>query len=191
MSDNFAKGVPLTLLFYALVRSAPVLAGEHATSDFQLPASAVPPSFSLGRPVAENRSFSATEFSPRKSSMRAADSARKASALFDAPMLQDTSVWQQLTQYRSQDRLRLLTLWQARGSTLSLQTGRHGGPSLQWSTPWMNREDAPRGLFDRLIPAPSRGAATPYRGIAAHPASAQLSAPAPSLRDLAAGMSAK
>ena len=103
-------------------------------------------------------------------------------------MLQDPSVWQQLAQYKSQNRVRLLTLWQTQGSTLSLQAGRHGGPSLQWSTPWVNREDASRGLLDRLFPRPSRSA---NRSTVARPASALVSAPAPSPRDLTPAISPK
>jgi hypothetical protein len=190
MSDHLAKRIPPTLLVFMLVSTAPVLAGEQATSDFPLHASASPRSFSLGRPGAENPVFSATEFRPRKSSMQAEDPARQASPFFDAPMLQGTSIGEQLAQSRSQDRVRLLTLWQAKGSTLSLQAGRHGGPSLQWSTPWVNREDVSRGLLDRLFPAASRSAAYTYRSAAARPASAPVSAPAPSPRD-AAGLGTK
>jgi hypothetical protein len=74
-------------------------------------------------------------------------------------MLQDTSVWQQLAEYRSKGRVRLLTLWQTRGSSLSLQAGKRGAPSLQWSTPWVHHEGGPsRGLFDRLLPSPRTGA---------------------------------
>jgi len=36
-------------------------------------------------------------------------------------------------------------------SSVSLQAGRHGMPSLQWSTPWMHRDVASRGLFDRFL----------------------------------------
>jgi hypothetical protein len=183
MPDNLAKRLPL--LLYALVCSVRVQAGEQAR-DFPLHASALPPSFSLGRGFAENPLFSATEFRPRKSAMPVADPAHPSGAVLDAPMLQGTSIWQQLAQSKAQDRVRLLTLWQAQGSTLSLQAGRHGAPSLQWSTPWVHREEVSRGLFDRLLFAPSRGAASAYRGAAARP-SALASTPAAKPADLTPG----
>ena len=178
MPDNLAKHLPLLLC--ALVCSVPVQAGEQA-SDFPLHASAVPPSFSLGRGFTENPFFSATEFRPRKSATQVADPARPSGSVLDAPMRQGTSVWQQLAQSKAQDRVRLLTLWQTQGSTLSLQAGRHGAPSLQWSTPWVNREDVSRGLFDRLLFAP-RGATSAY-----HSAAARQSAPPVKPADLAPG----
>src|SRR5258708_614240 len=52
---------------------------------------------------------------------------------------------------KSQGRVRLLTLWQSSVSSVSLQAGKHGMPSLQWSTPWMHREVASSGLFDRFL----------------------------------------
>ena len=167
MSQNLATR--LTLLSFVLVRGAPALAGEHAAGDLPLRAAALPPSFSLSRPVADPP-FSATEFRPRKSSIAAPDPASRSGPILDAPLLQGTSLAQQMAQYRSQDRLRLLTLWQNKGSTLSLQAGRHGVPTLQWSTPWVNREGATQGLLDRLFVSPSRGAAS-FRSPSVRPAS--------------------
>lgn len=94
---------------------------------------------------------SATEFRPRRRGLPAADSPIATASVFDAPMLQDTSIARQMAESKSLDRVRLLTLWQSRASSVSLQAGRHGAPSLQWSTPWMHREATSRGLFDRLI----------------------------------------
>ncbi len=45
----------------------------------------------------------------------------------------------------------LITLVRTRGSSLSLQAGRHGEPTLRWSSRNMNRGEASRGLFDNLI----------------------------------------
>jgi hypothetical protein len=174
MSQNLVGR--LTLLAFALFGGPPALAGEHAASDLPMHASALPPSFSLHRPLADPE-FSATEFRPRKSSMQAADPASRTGPALDAPMLQGTSVWQQMAQYRSQDRVRVLTLWQARGSTLSLQAGRHGAPTLQWSTPWVSREGAPQGLLDRLFASPSRSANV-FRSPFARPASVTAAKPA-------------
>jgi hypothetical protein len=85
-------------------------------------------------------------------------------------MLRSTSVWQQMADFKSQDRVRLLTLWQTRGSSLSLQAGRRGAPSLQWSTPWVRREGKSQGLFDRLLAVPARAAANNLRSSTARPA---------------------
>ena len=74
------------------------------------------------------------------------------------PRLQDNSMARQLTEFKSQDRLRLLTLWQSHASSLSIQAGKHGAPSLQWSTPWVRRESGPRGLFDHLLSVSPQGA---------------------------------
>ncbi len=51
-----------------------------------------------------------------------------------------------------------MTLWESKRSTVSLQAGKHGGPSLQWSSRLMNRGGASRGLLDRFV-ASSLGAA--------------------------------
>jgi hypothetical protein len=110
--------------------------------------------FAALKPSSEPQEFSATEFRPRKPNVLELDSDRGRGSLLDAPMLKSTSIWQQMREFKSQDRVRLLTLWQTRGSSLSLQAGKRGSPSLQWSTPWVHREGASRGLFDRLLPEP-------------------------------------
>src|SRR3974390_2188934 len=94
----------LTLLIAVLFRGAPVLAGEHAAGDLPLPASTLPPSFALSRPLADPP-FSATEFRPRKSSMEAWDPASKTRPFLDAPLLQGTSLAQQMAQFKSQNRV--------------------------------------------------------------------------------------
>jgi hypothetical protein len=45
-----------------------------------------------------------------------------------------------------------------------LQAGKHGSPSLQWSTPWMQRGTSSRGLFDRLLPVSPRSFVNTVRG---------------------------
>ncbi len=45
----------------------------------------------------------------------------------------------------------LMTLWQFRSSTLSLQAGRNGEPTLRWSSRAMHRDEATRGLLDALV----------------------------------------
>jgi hypothetical protein len=105
--------------------------------------------FVLSKPLNEANAFSATDFRPRKRSLDVGPSSG-GRPVIDAPMLQSSSLSQQLGDFRSANRVRLLTLWQTRSSSLSLQAGKRGAPSLQWSTPWVYREGASRGLFDRL-----------------------------------------
>jgi hypothetical protein len=100
--------------------------------------------------VSDNPGFSSTEFRPRK---RGVFDDELANPLGGAPMLRDTTVWQRMSEYKSHDRVRLLTLWESSASTVSLQTGKHGDPSLQWTSRVMNRGGATQGLFDRLFSA--------------------------------------
>ncbi len=129
------------------------------------PAPFAPFAYEPARP--EQQTFSATEFRPRKHGLLDADPARSEVSVIDAPIRRDTSLARELAEFKTQDRLRLLTLWQNRASSLSLQAGRHGAPSLQWSTPWMHRDVSSRGLFDRLLTVSPRsfGASSP-RGAA-------------------------
>jgi len=68
------------------------------------------------------------------------------------PLNSDESFWQRMRDFRGRDGLRLLTLWKSSWSTLSLQTGKRGGPSLQWTSRRMNHDGAKSGLFDTLFP---------------------------------------
>lgn len=115
----------------------------------------------------ELQAFSATEFRPRKHGLSEADPASSEVSVIDAPIRRDTSLSREIAEFKTQDRLRLLTLWQSRASSLSLQAGKHGAPSLQWSTPWMHRDVSSRGLFDRLLSVSPRGfGASSTRGTA-------------------------
>jgi hypothetical protein len=168
--NHIRESMLLTLVLYSVVRATQALAGEQplstdsalkdgaknsretqtaGTSMFSAP-------FVSARPLNKVEAYSDTEFRPRKRGLDRLESARSQGSIIDTPMLQGTSIWQQLAQYRSQDRVRLLTLWQTKGSSLSLQAGRHGVPSLQWSTPWAHHEGAARGLLDRLLTVPPR-----------------------------------
>jgi hypothetical protein len=71
-------------------------------------------------------------------------------------MLHGTTMWDRLSDYRSHGRVRLLTLWEAGDNSVSLQAGKRGEPSLQWTSRSMNHGGATRGLFDRLVPDSSR-----------------------------------
>jgi len=179
----------LTLVLCSVVRATQALAGDQASNadsvrkhDFQdqgaVQAAAVPmfsvpfvsvkPLASDVKPLA-NDAFSATEFRPRRHSVMGPDSPRSEASIIDAPMLRSRSVWQQMSDFKAQDRVRLLTLWQTGGSSLSLQAGKHGAPSLQWSTPWVHREGTSRGLFDRLLAVPVRAAGNNLRSSVSRP----------------------
>jgi hypothetical protein len=173
---NGRERILLALILYTVGRSAEALAGDqasaeaavnHAADSHRAPISTASllatPAFSTDRSVTEADSFSATDFRPRAHSVFEADPAKGASSGSLAPMLQSTTIWQQMAQYKSQDRVRLLTLWQTRGSSLSLQAGKHGGPSLQWSSPWMAREGAAGGLFDHLFSPSMRASGNAWR----------------------------
>lgn len=62
-----------------------------------------------------------------------------------------TSAWQRLGEYRAPGGVRLLTVWRATAGTVALHAGRHGGPSLQWTSPISAHGASPSGLFDHLI----------------------------------------
>ncbi len=72
-------------------------------------------------------------------------------------LMHDTTVWQRLNEFRNRDRIRLLTLWESGASSVSLQTGKRGDPSLQWTSRLMNHGGATHGLLDRLFPVSGFG----------------------------------
>ena len=166
------------LVILTIVPAAEALAGERVpptvsaarpdlnaareftpTSAFMLPlpgCQALPSSFqAVDLPVL--KSFSAAEFRPRGHSMLEKNSPLADAE--DAPMLQGTTVWQRLSDYRSHDRVRVVTLWEAGDSTVSLQAGRRGDPSLQWTSRLMNRGGATRGLLDQMFSTSLSGVA--------------------------------
>jgi hypothetical protein len=152
------------------VMADPLSATQHEPANERKPLSLeLAPDFAFKEPAAQ---FSASEFSPRKQSL----SVREArDAALDAPSLSTTSVWQRLADYRAHDRVRLVTLWESSGSSLSIQAGKRGEPSLQWSSRSMNRGGATRGLLDRMVSASLAGLSS--RASAAH--STPLSLPLP------------
>jgi hypothetical protein len=188
----------LTLVLCSVVRATQALAGDQPSSadpahgansansldTRNVSASMYSAPFVSAKPLVDD-GFSATEFRPRKHSAASSDSARSEASIIDAPMLRSTSVWQHMAEYKSQDRVRLLTLWQTRGSSLSLQAGRRGVPSLQWSTPWVHREGTSQGLFDRLL-IPARAAGNTLRSSIPRPTGA---AAQPKPLDLSSGIS--
>ncbi len=72
-------------------------------------------------------------------------------------LMHDTTVWQRLNEFRNRDRIRVLTLWESGASSVSLQTGKRGDPSLQWTSRLMNHGGATHGLLDRLFPVSGFG----------------------------------
>jgi len=151
------------LVLFTLVRTGEALAGDQAwigngalnpdVGDFRRsspPAPALITAPELFAPAAgDSQAFSTTDFRPRKHSMLDADPV--ANSFGDAPMLRGTTVWQRLSEYRAHDRVRVLTLWESGGSTVSLQAGKRGSPSLQWTSGAMLHGASARGLLDRLF----------------------------------------
>lgn len=153
----------VVIAVYALARSSEAVAADAKSQEREFgpaertapralnvsPSFALPPDFS---PAPAQREFSATEFSPRKYPHIGSTSAGVPAA-GEFRSLSTTTVWQRLADYRSHDRVRLVTLWETTGSTLSIQAGKRGEPSLQWTSRTMNRGGATRGLLDRMISA--------------------------------------
>jgi hypothetical protein len=144
-------------------RNAHSDAGLRIGARVQLAAPPFPAPFAFSAPPAMP-AFSPSEFRPRKPGLLDNTAALSETFVIDAPMLGDTSLARELREARSQDRVRLLTLWQTRASSLSLQAGRRGAPSLQWTTPLMHRDAALPGLFDRLLAVSPRGFGGSFRG---------------------------
>jgi hypothetical protein len=162
-----------------IVRTSEVLAGEQVpptvsaakpdfnvareftpTSAFMLPLpssyQAIPSSYhAVDLPVFSP--FPSAEFRPRGHSILEKNS--RLDDAEDTPMLRGTTVWQRLSDYRSRDRVRVVTLWETGGSTVSLQAGKRGDPSLQWTSRLMNRGGATRGLLDQVLSASLGGVA--------------------------------
>jgi len=161
----------------AKVEAAPVNLGP--VSPALTPATGVfTMSTSGGVPV-----FSTTEFRPRKRTLFDRDPA--VSAFTDAPMIHYTTVWQRLSEYKSHDRVQVLTLWESSGSSVSLQAGKRGDPSLQWTSRLMNRGGSTRGLLDRFFSASITGAASGFRS-SGRTSSAPSAASKPGLPPVAA-----
>jgi hypothetical protein len=128
--------------------------------------------------------FSATDFRPRKRTVFDSDPA--VNLFGDAPLLRTTTVWQRMSQYKSHDRVQVLTLWESSGSSVSLQAGKRGDPSLQWTSRVMNHGGSTQGLLDRLFSVSLAGATAGLRN-ATHSSSTQ-STPKPAATQAAASL---
>lgn len=157
------------LVAISLIRAGEALAGEHASDtgivggfnagdarqSTALPSSwfGAPGTYSMaGAP--EESAFSRQEFRPRGRSIAESGAL---SGPGDDKLISDTTVWQRLSEFRVRDRVRVITLWQSGLSAVSLQAGKNGSPSLQWTSRLMNSGEAAHGLLDRLLPAGSSG----------------------------------
>ena len=164
------------LVLFSLVRTGEALAGDQASIESGMPepdfsklrqpspparALITAPDFFAAPTVADSQIFSTTDFRPRKPTVFNRDPA--VSSFGDAPMLRGTTVWQRMSEYKSHDRVRLLTLWESSESTVSVQAGRRGDPSLQWTSRSMNRGGSTRGLLDRLFAVSLAGAGSRLR----------------------------
>jgi hypothetical protein len=92
--------------------------------------------------------YSLHEFRPRGPSL-SQNNTRDANS--EQPLIYNTTVWQRLADYRSHDRFSLVTLWETGGNSLSLQAGRKGDPTIQWTSRLMSHPGAGRGLLDELF----------------------------------------
>lgn len=177
------------LVAIALVRAGEALAGEQ-TSESAAAGAAAPgdarqstilPSYWFGAPqaysipaVPEGSVYSKEEFRPRGPSVY--ESGAQAGSGGDS-LIGDSTAWQRLSEFRTRDRVRVLTLWKSGLSAVSLQAGKRGSPSLQWTSKLMNSGEAARGLLDRWLPAESSGGAGESARGEAHPLARWASTP--------------
>ncbi|MGC1387273.1 MAG: hypothetical protein WA807_04615 [Steroidobacteraceae bacterium] len=163
--DRFLIG----LVAITLVRAGEALAGDQAPEagarvklepndlrqSTELPASTfgAPGKYSLSA-TPEANAFFPEEFRPRGHSVFESDTR---SGIAEDRLISDTPVWQRLSEFRTHDRIRVLTLWKSGLSSVSLQAGKKGNPILQWTSRMMNSGEGADGLLDRLLPASSVG----------------------------------
>ncbi len=173
------------LVLWTLVHATEALAGDQAPlsgttakpdfNDLRQPIPLSASMFPIPAPyravdLPEAKTFSTQEFRPRAPTL---NPDTHVAAVGDEAMMNRTTVWQRLSEYRTHDRFRLVTLWEGGGSSLSLQAGRKGDPSLLWTCRLMNRGGAPGALLDELFSTSS--GSTLGRGLhfAPHPTNAE------------------
>jgi hypothetical protein len=105
----------------------------------------------------ETKSYSATEFRPHGRSIFDADPRLSPPG---GTLAADKNFLQRLNEFRSHDRVRVLTLWDTGASAISIQTDHKGDPSLQWTSHLFNRGGAKEGLLDHLFPVSVFGGTT-------------------------------
>jgi len=150
----------LGLVLWTLVHTSEAFAGDQAPlagdatgREFT---GARPPTALLMQPIpdpfrvtdpADSAKGAPAEFCPRKQSLLDADRL----PLEDESIMRSTSIWQRLNDSRTRGRVQLVTLWETGGNSLSLQAGRKGDPTLQWTSRLMSRGGGPHGLLDDLF----------------------------------------
>jgi len=165
----------VAMLLYGLAQSCEALASDQSANvlkDIQPMAGGTPLSMAFTPTAATMAAAAANDHEYRKIGTLDSRSTPEFQPAFQSPPLQATSAWQRLADYRAQGRVQLLTIWESSRSTVSLQTGKHGGPSLQWSSRGMNRGGATRGLLDRFVASSLNAAglgprAAPHSSVAA------------------------
>ena len=160
------------LLVFAALQTCDAAVSEQVT----IPADKLTPDFHVTSPQArlplltlslppnyeavelpQTRTFPLRDFRPRGRSVL--DKDPPDSATEAAPLIHGTTVWQRMSDYRVHDRVRVLTLWEAGGSSVSLLAGKKGEPSLQWTSRSLNHGRASRGLLDKFFSTSIAGAA--------------------------------
>lgn len=177
----------IVMLMYGLAQGCEALAADQTANvvkEIQPIVGGKPlPMAFMARSVASDVEPS-TVFQRRKSDGLDAGASVQRESSLQTQALQTAPFWQHFADYQAHGRVQLLTLWQSPRNMVSLQAGRHGGPSLQWSSRVMNRGGATRGLLDRFV-ASSLGAA----GLGSK--SAHGSAAAPVLKGISAAPAVK
>ena len=167
----------------------PGAAAKSAFDDFRQAAPLSPMIFQIPAPYqatnpSDAKTFSSQEFRPRAHSNLGPDAGVFEGT--DDSMMNRTTVWERLSETRSLNRVRVVTLLESGGSSLSLQAGRKGDPSLQWTSRFLNHGDAPRGLLDELF-STSFGTSTRGLHLGPHPSYADSSIKTTKPFDAAAG----
>ena len=107
--------------------------------------------------IPETKSYSATEFRPRGRSIFDTDPRLNPPV---GTLTADKNLMQRFNEYRSHDRVRVLTLWDTGESAVSIQTDHKGDPSLQWTSHLFNKGGATQGLLDHFLPVSVFGGST-------------------------------
>jgi hypothetical protein len=161
-SSGAREALVLAMLVYGLAQCGEAFAADESASVIRnmqpmVGGKPLPRAFLPYLPANELESPS-TDFRGHKLDGLEAVSPTPLEGPFQSKPAPVTSPLQRLADYRAQGRVQLLTLWESSRNTVSLQAGKHGGPSLQWSSHVTNRGIATRGLLDRFV-ASSLGAA--------------------------------
>lgn len=107
-------------------------------------------------PHAQQSPLFGGEFKPRGKSLLESDEPAASREYEGLPTLHATNGWQRLKDYKVRGGVRLLTVWESKFSTLSLQTGHGASASLQWTSRGFGGSSggggsASHGLLDRLF----------------------------------------